>query len=279
MSAGIGGTIVIAAPNGARRTKVDHPNLPMTADETAAEARRCRDAGASVLHLHVRDADGGHSLDVGRYREAIAAVRDAVGDDMVIQATTEAVGMYSAEEQIRMVRSLKPEAISVAVREIVPDAADEAGARDFFGWLMDAEVWAQLILYDPADIERFIALHEAGLFAVSKPSVLLVLGRYTVGQRSEPSDIDPMLAALSPIRDDVSWSVCAFGAQENACMRHALGEGGHVRVGFENNLLLPDGERADYTADLVRLAADAARDAGRPPLDAAAVRALVKGWA
>lgn len=272
------GTIVIAAPNGARRTKADHPNLPMTAAEIAAEAVRCRDAGASVLHLHVRDADGVHSLDPDLYRQATDAVRDAVGETLVIQPTTEAVGRYSANEQMATIRALEPEAVSLALREILPDGADDTAARAFFAWMKTQRIWAQIILYDTADIDRFIALHATGLFAVSRPSLLLVLGRYAEGQRSEPSDLDPMLDALAPVRTGVNWTVCAFGPRENACMAHSIGAGGDVRVGFENNLYLPGGGMADHTADLVALAAEAARTAGRPPRGAAAVRDLVADW-
>lgn len=272
------GTIVMAAPNGARRGKADHPNLPVTAAELAAEAARCRDAGASVLHLHVRDADGAHSLDAGLYREALAAVRGSVGDGLVLQVTTEAVGRYSPQEQIAVVRALEPEAVSLALRELLPEGADEEPARDLFAWMRDSRVWAQVILYDPADIARFVALAGRGLFAAARPSVLLVLGRYTAGQVSDPQDLTPMLAALAPVREAVSWSVCAFGAREGACMARAVAEGGHVRVGFENNLLLPDGRRAAFTADLVALAADTARKAGRPPLTAQAVRTLAAEW-
>lgn len=277
------GTLLIAAPNGARRGKADHPNLPITADEIAAEAVRCRDAGASVLHLHVRDAAGNHTLDVDRYRQAIAAVRQAVGEDLVIQPTTEAVGQYAAGEQIDVVWALKPEAVSVALREILPEEAgprdaDQVAAADFFAWMAETRVWAQIILYDTADISRFVALHQAGFFAVSQPSVLLVLGRYTIGQTSAPEDLDPMLDALAPVRDAVDWTVCAFGAREQDCIAHAIGLGGGGRVGFENNLLLPNGDRAAHTADLVALAAETARTLGRPPMSAAAVRQRVNDW-
>ncbi len=272
------GTIVMAAPNGARRTKADHPNLPMSPAELAAEAVLCRDAGASVLHLHVRDGEGAHSLDVGLYREALAEARGAVGESLVLQVTTEAVGRYSPEEQIAVVRALKPEAVSLALRELVPAPEREPAARELFGWMRDNRVWAQVILYDPADIARFVALADTGMFAVARPSVLLVLGRYTVGQVSDPEDLTPMLEALAPVRDAVCWSVCAFGAKENACMARAIAEGGHARVGFENNFFLPDGRRAGHTADLVALAAETARNAGRPPLSADAVRAMIAGW-
>lgn len=272
------GTLLIAAPNGARRGKADHPNLPITADEIAAEAIRCRDAGAAVLHLHVRDEAGRHTLDVGRYRQAIEAVERAVGDDLVIQPTTEAVEQYSAGEQIDVVRALKPEAVSIALREILPEGVGEAAAADFFAWMAETRVWAQIILYDTADIARFAVLHRAGFFGVARPSVLLVLGRYTVGQLSSPEDLDPMLGALAPVRDEVNWTVCAFGAREQDCIAHAIGLGGGGRVGFENNLSLPNGDRAAHTADLVALAAETARTLGRPPLGAADVRTLVRDW-
>jgi 3-keto-5-aminohexanoate cleavage enzyme len=55
--------VVIVAPTGARRSKADHAGLPITPDEIAAEAARCCAAGATVLHLHVRDEDGAHTLD------------------------------------------------------------------------------------------------------------------------------------------------------------------------------------------------------------------------
>lgn len=100
--------IIAVAPNGARKTQDFHPALPMTADEIARDAVACRDAGACMLHLHVRDRDGGHSLDGDTYRQAIAAVRTAVGDDMVIQITTEAVGHYTPDQQIALLHDVRP---------------------------------------------------------------------------------------------------------------------------------------------------------------------------
>ena len=71
--------IVMSAPNGARRNHADHQALPMTAQESADDAVALLDAGVGVLHLHVRDADGEHSLDADLYRDAIAAIRKTVG--------------------------------------------------------------------------------------------------------------------------------------------------------------------------------------------------------
>ena len=106
--------IIMSAPNGARRSQADHPALPVTAFELADSAEALRDAGVSILHLHVRDEQGHHTLDADRYREAIAAIDDRVGSDLIVQVTTEAVGRYQPAEQIQVVRELRPEAVSLA---------------------------------------------------------------------------------------------------------------------------------------------------------------------
>ena len=64
-------TIIMAAPNGARKVKTDHPAVPVTIAETIATAKECHAAGASILHAHVRDDDGKHLLDAGRYRQLL----------------------------------------------------------------------------------------------------------------------------------------------------------------------------------------------------------------
>ena len=111
--------MISVAPTGARKSKETHPGLPITPDEIAETALACQDAGASMIHLHVRDQEGRHSIDVGAYRDASEAVRDAVGDGLIIQVTSEAVGRFSPAEQMAMVRSLRPEAVSLAIRELV----------------------------------------------------------------------------------------------------------------------------------------------------------------
>jgi len=79
------------------------------------------EAGATLIHLHVRDNDGKHTLDASYYKKAIKAIRRAVGRDMVIQVTSEAVGIYTPDQQMNMVRELRPEAVSLAIRELIPD--------------------------------------------------------------------------------------------------------------------------------------------------------------
>ena len=114
---------IAVAPNGARRTKADHPRLPITASEIARDAAEALEAGAAMIHLHVRDTNGAHTLDADLYREAVAAVKETVGDRLVIQITTEAVGRYTPQEQIAVIDALTPESVSIALREILPEVA------------------------------------------------------------------------------------------------------------------------------------------------------------
>jgi 3-keto-5-aminohexanoate cleavage enzyme len=92
--------VICVAPNGARKTRNDHPRLPITPAELAHCAEECLRAGAAMMHLHVRDADGRHSLDAEDYRAALAAIRSRVGDELIVQVTTEAAGRYAPAQQI-----------------------------------------------------------------------------------------------------------------------------------------------------------------------------------
>ena len=253
--------IITVAPNGAYKTAADHQAVPTTAAALAAEARACLEAGAAMMHMHVRQPDGRHSLDAQIYREALAAVKREVGDQLLVQVTSEAAGIYRAAEQIAMVRELRPEAVSIGLREIAVPDIPEAELGDFLGWLARERVMAQMILYDAADVARWQALRARGLVPPGAWSVLFVLGRYSAGQVSSPRDLLPFLQAFD---GTLPWAICAFGREENACVTTAAAFGGHVRVGFENNLKLRDGSTAPGNAALVGQAAEGARTLGRP---------------
>lgn len=243
------------APNGARKTHADHARLPISPDELAQCARECVDAGAAMIHLHVRKADATHSLEVADYAPAMEAVRKAVGNQLVLQLTTEAVGIYQPAQQIATVQALRPEAASVAVRELVPDEAALPVAEAFFQWMHREHVVAQYILYDASDVRRYAALRGSGAIPEGRHWVLFVLGRYSAGQKSSPADLLPFLAAWHEMGLDQSgteWAVCAFGKQEADCAATAVMLGGHARIGFENNMALPDGAVAPDNAALLR---------------------------
>jgi len=241
--------IIISAPNGARRTASDHPLLPITPEELADCAESLVEEGVSVLHLHVRDAEQNHSLDEGRYRAAIDEIHNRVGDALILQITTEAVGIYKRDHQMALVRSLRPEAVSLGLRELCPDERSERDAANFFAWLRKENIWPQYILYSPEDVERFDAMRRRGMFEDDNPFCLMVMGRYSDELEGSLSELGAMLAATDC--SNFPWAACCFGKQEHEAMLMATSVGGHVRIGFENNLCLPDGSKARDNADLI----------------------------
>lgn len=225
---------VMVAPNGARRGKADHPALPITLDEIVETARSCVTAGANALHLHVRDYTGAHSLDAGRYLEALSELRFHLPQTKV-QITTESAGIFDVAAQLDCLRKVRPEWASISVREIA--RAPELAPR-VYALCEEQGTTVQHILYGTDDIALLRTWCESGIVRQEQASVIFVLGRYTEGQVSSPGDLAAFRAAMPEIGD---WMVCAFGPAEHACLLEAARQGGSVRVGFENSLTAADG--------------------------------------
>lgn len=237
---------IMVSPTGSRRQRRDHPALPMTAAEIARAARRAYDAGAGALHLHVRDGSGMHSLDPGRYREGCAALREAV-PKMDVQITTESAGRYGVAEQAACLAALAPNWASVALREM---ASDLAAASRLYGEAAERGTRIQHILHEPGDVDRLFAWQRAGTLARGRLEALFVLGSHG-GRAGTPADLAAFLAR--PGAASLRWMACAFGRGEHACLAAALRQGGRARVGFENNLLRPDGRLLEDNAQSVAL--------------------------
>lgn len=251
---------IIVAPNGARKQKSDHPAVPITLDEVVATAVACHAAGADGIHAHVRDAEGGHVLDAGLYRELLAELARQA-PTLQAQITTEAVGRYSPAEQRAVVRAVEPRAFSAALKELLPAGEDFADTTALYHWAREAGTEVQHILYAPEEIARFAALQADGVIPdVERHQLLFVLGRYAKGLESDPADLQPFLDQLaeSGLAERCEWMVCAFGRGETAALRAALERGGNARVGFENSLWQADGslarDNAERVAAVVRIA-------------------------
>lgn len=262
--------IIMCAPNGARRQKMDHANIPLTAEELADCAEEILAAGACMMHLHVRNGEGAHSLSVDRYRDAIEAIKKRVGNKLVLQVTSEAVGIYSRAEQMAMVKELHPEAVSLALRELCPTEKEIASTSAFYTWMKDRGIFPQTILYDEGDAHRFERMRREGVFATEHPFVLYVLGKYSGVDQGKSQDLQKFTEILSAAV--IPFAACGFETYEHNLAAKTAVAGGHVRVGFENNLRRPDGSLVSSNAELVQCAADQAVAVGRPIADADYVR-------
>ncbi|MEM8988136.1 MAG: 3-keto-5-aminohexanoate cleavage protein [Pseudomonadota bacterium] len=239
---------IAVAPNGGRRTPTDHPALPISPEALANTAKSCLNQGASMMHVHVRNASGGHALDADGYRAALGAIRKSCGDNLVLQITTEALGIYPSDVQRNIVRDVKPEAASLAFRELAKDEQEAEQFALLLRWMREAGAAPQIIIYDTDDLDRFQSFLTDYSFPPEDFSVLYVLGRYV----EKPQGLHQLLQFLNAdaprFRD---LMVCAFGAEETACITAAALFGASARVGFENNLWLPSGDVAYDNADLV----------------------------
>lgn len=240
---------IMVAPNGARKGKEDHPNLPTTIDEIVIEATRCFAVGAGAVHAHVRGADGAHVLDAGLYSELLQELAVNL-PDMVAQITTEAVGRYSPEAQRACVLAVKPRCVSIALREMTPDQ-DEAVLRRFYHDLNADEVNVQHILYAPEEVTQLARYMQSGVIPADNSEMLIVLGRYQKDQQSEPSDLPPFVSNFPPFPQQLPWGICAFGSRETECLKTAISLGGKARIGFENNFFNADGSLAQSNAERV----------------------------
>ncbi len=246
-------TYLMVAPNGARKTKTDHPLLPVTSPELVQTALACWQAGAQGLHAHIRNADQSHLLDAGRYRELLALLKEIV-PALEIQVTTEAAGIYQAAEQRQLVLDLRPDWISLSVREMAQEP-DLTVVQDFYAELSQCQICIQHILYDVDDLRRFFGWIAQGVVPrQASLSILWVLGRYSTSGNSDSAEMNQVATALQALGTDIPEQVmvCAFGLGQIPCLVEAAKCGWDCRVGFENGWWKQDGSIAKDNADLLQ---------------------------
>lgn len=234
--------IIALAPNGAYKQKIDHSQTPLTLEEIVLTAINAVNAGATVLHLHVRDKNGKHSLDPDIYRRTVDAIENELSDKLVIQITSEAAGIFNPSTQINTIKKVNPDCVSIALRELITDQAPIKPAQALFHWCAEQACRIQFILYSEQDLFNYFDYLAQDIIPAAPHSVLFVLGRYSNNQQSSASDLIPFLKHQTKLK--VAWMVCAFGASEQSCLIDSIHKGGHVRLGFENNLLKTDGSIA-----------------------------------
>ncbi len=231
---------VIVAPNGARKNKKDHPALPMTLLEMTAEAISYAQAGVTMIHVHVRDCYGEHSLDLELNQKWANQLQKAVGKEMIVQLTTESIGRYSPNEIATFIENIQVPALSIAIKELLPSVVHYVDGTAALMSAMRRGTLIQYIVYTPQELALYKILVSTGVIPSASHHLLLVLGKHSTSQQAEPND----LSAFDVTDLNVPWAVCAFGQQELACLVKTIDLGGDVRIGFENNLYTANGDLA-----------------------------------
>ncbi len=263
--------ILTAAIVGAELTRAQTPHLPITPQEVADEAARCREAGAAVIHLHVRNADGSNTQSSARFAEVIDAIRKKC--DCIIQPTTGgAVGMSIDERSGPL--ACKPEMATLNCGTI--NFGDDVfvnsrpDIRLLAAKLRAAGAMPELECYEVGHVEEALSLAAEGVLA--KPlHFQFVLG--VKGAIPAREDVVHYLRSLVP--GDATWAVAATGRFQQPMTELAMRLGGHARVGLEDNIYLSKGVLSEGSAPLVSRAATYARSIGRTPVDPQRARELL----
>lgn len=264
--------IIAAAVVGAEVTREQNPAVPYTPEEIADAAVAAWRAGAAVVHLHARWPDGRPSQEAAHFRRIVDLIRDA-GSDLVVQCSTGgAVGMpleerlgslvagaemgtlnmgtlnFGDEVFVNSRRDIVRVATRLRERGLVPECeVYDAGMLDTLAWLLRQGHLAQ-----PYHVQ-FVLGVPGGMAGTERNLRFLVDG----------------------LPEAVHWSVAGVGRAELPLAEVALGMGGHVRVGLEDNLFVSKGVLASGSDQLVAAAAALAARAGRPLATPAQARALL----
>jgi 3-keto-5-aminohexanoate cleavage enzyme len=263
--------ILTAAIVGGELTRAQTPYLPFTAAEVADEAARCREAGAAVIHLHVRADDGKNTQATARFAEVIDAIRAKC--DCIIQTSTGgAVGM-SIDERAGAL-GCRPEMATLNCGSI--NFGDEVfvnsrpDIRKLAERIRLVGAVAELECYEVGHVEEALSLLTEG--AVSSPIHLqFVLGvKGAIGARDES-----LLVMRSLVPAEATWGVAAIGRGQQPMTELAMRLGGHARVGLEDNIYLSRGLLGEGSAPFVARAAAYGRSVGREPVDPATARRML----
>lgn len=267
--------IITVAITGAVPTTRDNPAVPVTPERQVASAVEAFHAGATVCHVHVRDADERPSSDPDLYQ----AVRDGIEEscpEMVVQFSTGARGR-TIEERFACL-DLRPEMVSFStgsvnfphgIYENPPDVVEEMAQR-----ILDLDIKPEIEVFDVAMLYTAADLVQRGLLA-RPPHIQLVMGIKNALPPREPL-VDFFVSELESLVPDATWTCMGTGRFQVEANRWALGRGGHVRTGLEDNIYISRGKLASSNAELVARAVELCPEYDRHPASPAETRELLR---
>lgn len=267
--------IITAAVTGSRPTKEMNPAVPYAPKEIIAAAVECHKAGAAIAHIHVREPKTGKpSFKIEYFGEVLEGIREQC--DMIVNLTTS--GLFLKGEDIISQRlepvGLRPDICSLDVGSmnfsdmafVNPPEWGEAAAKR----MRRCGVKPEIEVFDTGHIAQAIDLIKKGLI-VDPPYFQLCMG-VKWGIAATPENL---LFMKSKLPANALWSVLGIGKYQLPMITLAAGLGGHIRVGFEDNIELEKGVLAKSNAEFVRMAVYLARYCGREPATSAEARYIL----
>jgi 3-keto-5-aminohexanoate cleavage enzyme len=276
--------VITCSISGSLANREQCPAIPYAPDEYAAEARRIVDEGGVHIHIHARKPDGTPSYEVEDFRAITDAIRGEVGDDVIINFSTGAMGV-SMEKRIAYLREVRPEV-----------AALNMGSMNYAKYSKRRKQFVfNAVFANPFDeiIEFLEVMNELGIkpehecFDVGHVGSLPIL--MDMGILKAPLHVDcvmgvtggipPTARNLAAMVDNIPegshWGVIGISKPQWMLVNAALTLGGSIRVGLEDNFYLPDGTMARSNGDLIAKAREMTINCGRRPATVAEARELL----
>lgn len=256
--------IITAAMIGAEVTRQDNPNLPLTPEEIAVAAEAAWRAGVSIIHLHVRDEAGQATQSVAVFDAAMKRIRERC--DVIVQLSTGGAVTAGAAERLEPL-TLNPEMATLTTGTVNfgndvfmnAPATVEAFARE----MKARGIKPEIEVFDTGMIATALRLVKQGL--LTPPLHFDLVMGVPGGIPGTPKDLLHLVESLPA---GATWSVAGIGRAELPLGVMAILMGGHVRVGFEDNVYYSKGVLAESNAQLVariaRLAGELGREVARP---------------
>jgi len=274
--------VVSAALTGALTRREHCPAIPYTPVEIAEEARRAADAGAAIVHVHARDPDGAPTWSHDTFAEIVAEIRART--DVIVNLSTGAVGI-PAEERIAHIRELRPEMAALnmgSMNYAIYSARRRAFQHDhvfanpfsdirfFLETMNGAGVRPELECFDCGHVGNTAPLIDLG---VLRPPYQFSLIMGVLG--GIPGTTRNLVHQVGSLPAGSHWQVIGIGLDQWPLVAAAIGLGGNVRVGLEDNFYLEEGRMAGGNGDLVEKAVVMCREQGRDVASPADARGLL----
>ncbi len=256
--------VITVALTGNVPTKQMNPNLPVTPAEIAADTRRCRDAGACVFHVHARDAEQKPTLDIEVYKANACAIK-ALAPEVILQLSTGGRAGKDWEARAKPIRLLPEMGSFTTGSNNLPGIVYE-NSPPFIEFLatvyQETGVKPEIEVFETGMIANALFLQKKG-YIHSPLHFDFVLG----APGSMPGTMKNLVFLSESIPAGSTWCVAGIGRAEIPLSVAAIAMGGHVRVGLEDNLLLPDGSQASnplLVEKIVRIAREIGREIATP---------------
>jgi 3-keto-5-aminohexanoate cleavage enzyme len=265
--------ILTAALVGAELTRKETPYLPLTPQEIAEAARLSVAAGASVVHIHVRDESGNPTNSAARFQEVLTAIRRLCRPIPILQVSTGGAVGDSFESRAEPLEA-GPDMASLNSGSVNFGDAVFANPIPFIEFLAQRMgrkgIKPEIEIYDLSHVETAVRLIERG--EIRAP----VQFQFVMGVKGGIEAREENLKLLvSRIPKESTWTVAGIGRHEFPMAELGLSLGGHVRVGLEDNIYLEKGILAKGSHELVEKAVELARRHGRKPASPAEAREIL----